>query len=86
MSNLERLEKERKDMIERHRRERDAHEEKITKEKERVKRQKEAEKKKKEQQAMQNNIAGEDVGYQDFVKNSMSIAEINKKLENFLNS
>lgn len=81
MSNLlERLEKEKREMIDRHRRERKDIDDKIAKEKERIKREKEAEKKKKELQPQQYN----DPAYQSFVRDSMSIAEINKIVEEFL--
>ena len=86
MSNLERLEKEKRDMIERHRRERQAMDDKILKEKEHFKRQKEYEKKQKDQHRQQNiQIAANDA-YQNFVKDSkLSIAEINEMFKKFLN-
>lgn len=86
MNNLERLEEEKRRMLDRHRAERQAIDNRIAKEKEHIKRQKEAEKREKEQQAQQNNLANADAAYKDFVKASMTITEINKKLEDFLNS
>ena len=83
MNNLDSLEKEKMDIIARHHRELDAIEARISKEKERIKREKEYEKKKKEQQ--QNNLAGAEDAYQSFVKDSMSIVEINNILEKLLN-
>lgn len=83
MTNLERLDEEKRKMIERHRRERQVLEDKIAKEKERIRRQKEREKKQKEQQ--QNTTNGAFNAYQSYVKDSMSIAEINAMLEDLLN-
>ena len=84
MSKLERLEKEKSDMIERQIRERQAMDDKIAREKEHIKRQKDFEKNQKRQQRQQNNSI-EDSAYIDFVKASIPITEINNILEKFLN-
>jgi len=85
MDRLEQLNKKKRDMIERHRRERQLIDDEIAKEKERIKRNKEREKQKKEQQIQQNDLALTDSAYKDFVKDSLSIAELNEKLKELLN-
>ncbi len=84
MDNLYRLKKQKQEMIKRHQRERQDLDDQILKEEERIKMRKEAEKRKKEQ-AKRNKITGGDSAYQSFVRDSMTIAELNKILENFLN-
>lgn len=84
MSNLERLKKQKQEMIQRHQRERQGLEDQILRAKERIKREKEVEKQK-EQQVKQNNLMSAEAAYSDFVKNSMPITEINKVLDELLN-
>ena len=98
MDNLDRYEKDRRDLISRHRRDLEAIDKKINKEKELKKmqkdyekrkkeqeqRQKEIEKKRKEQQRKQNNSNGANDGYQSFVKDSMTITEMNRLLDEWL--
>ena len=83
-NNMERLQKEKYDMILKHRREREAIDKKIAKEKEHIKIQKESDKRKKEQQLKQNNSNRADDSYQNFVKNSMSIVKLNETLKELL--
>ena len=83
-NNMERLQKEKYDMILRHQREREAIDKKIVKEKEHIKIQKESDKRKKEQQLKQNNSNRADDSYQNFVKDSMSIAKLNEALKELL--
>ena len=66
-------------------RDRQAIENEIAQERAREKREKERKKKQKEQQQKNNNLSGADYAYQSYVKDSMSIAEINRKLQEFLN-
>ena len=88
MTRLEQLEKKKREIIERHKRERQPIDDEITKERERIKRDKERKKKEKEQQAkkgQQNNLALADIAYKDFVKDSLTIVELNEILKDFLN-
>ena len=91
MNSLERLEKQKQEMIQRQRRDRERLDNEILKAKERIKKEKEEEKrrkeaeKQKEQRIKQNNLMSAQAAYADFVKKSMPITEINKVLDELLN-
>ena len=84
MDELERLEDEKRKLVAGYSRSLQVIEDKIAKKKESIRRQKERDKKQKELQK-QNNTVVTDIAYQSFVKDSMSIAEINQKMQEFLN-
>ena len=87
MSNLDKLEKEKSEMIQRHKRERQELDNEISKAKEHDKREKEYERKKKDLERQQNNPVGVNAenAYRDFIKDSMSITEMNDMIGEFLN-
>ena len=86
MNRLEKLKQERREIIERQKKELQNHDDKIAKEKERIKKDNEKEKKKKEQPTQQNSPTEAGDAYKEFVKDSkLSIAGLNEMLEKFLN-